>query len=92
MTATQNALRKSPPSHAIAPIASSGPPKPPTVSSACRNPKLAPRTLRWRQIRDQRIARRAADTLPDAIGEARGHDPPSVVASGKMSFVSAAMP
>ena len=47
----------------------------PTVSSAWRSPKLAPRTVVGREVGDQRIARRAANALADAIGEARRDDP-----------------
>ena len=74
-TATQNAARKSPAKYAIAASASSGRRWRPTVSSACRKPKLAPRTLARRHVGDQRIARRAANPLADPIGEARRDDP-----------------
>ena len=55
-------------------MASSGPTKAPTVSSDWRRPKAAPRMLRRRDVGHQRIARRAADALADAVDEARGDD------------------
>jgi len=58
--AIQNAARKSPANHAIAPTASKGPAIAPTVSSACRRPELAPRASRG---------------LKSAISAARGAPP-----------------
>ena len=44
MTATQNTTRKAPAVAAISAMAISGPTKAPTVSSAWRRPKAAPRS------------------------------------------------
>ena len=55
-------------------IASSGPMNAPTVSSAWRNPKRR-RALGGRHVGHERIARRAADPLSDAVDESRREQP-----------------
>ena len=74
-TASQNTVRNDPPVRLIVAIASSGPANAPTVSSICRRPKLAPRSCARREVREQRVARRAADAFADPVREARADDP-----------------
>ncbi len=74
-TAIQNTDWKLLAKYHIAASASSGPPIPPTVSSAWRRPKLRPRAVGRRDVGDQRVARCAANALAQAVGKARADDP-----------------
>ena len=50
-------------------------------------PVSRPAQLGRRDVRHQRIARRAANAFADPIDEARGKHPADVDASGKIGFV-----
>ena len=73
-------------------IASSGPRKAPTVSSDCRNPKLAPRSPDG--VRSAMSASRGAPRmpLPSLSTKRAAVSQPTLGASGKIGLVSAARP
>ena len=75
ITAIQNTAVKLLAKAAMNTMASSGPSTAPMVSSDWRRPKALPRRSGGREIGDQRVTRRAADTLADAIDETRRHQP-----------------
>ncbi len=75
IAASQNTVRNESAVAAISAIASSGPANAPTVSSVCRRPNAAPRTSAGVELGDQRVARRAANALADAIDAARREHP-----------------
>ena len=75
ITAIQNTSVKLFSVSAIRPMAASGPAKAPTVSSDCRRPNARTANGLRRQIGDQRVTRRAADPLADAVDKPRRDDP-----------------
>ena len=74
-TAIQNTAWKSPANRPCPRAQASGRSTAPTVSSAWRNAEAAAAQLGRCDVRDQRVARRTADALADAIGEARAPPP-----------------
>ncbi len=92
ITAIQNTRRKLSAKYSIAAIAIRGPPTAPTVSSAWRSPKLAPRTASG--VMSAISASRGAPRMPFPIRSAMRAPTiqPSDGASGKTGLVSAASP
>ena len=93
ITAIQNTCVKLSASAAMNTMASSGPSTAPTVSSDWRRPKARAAQIGGREIGDQRVARRAADALADAVDEARRRQPADAGRqAGRSASTSAARP
>ena len=90
ITANQNTAWMSFARSHMSSIASSGPRKAPI--EGLPQPKAGPAQPRWGDIGDQRIARRAADALADAIDEPgrHGEDQPIVLRDGEQYGSAAA--